>query len=163
MSKKTALEQVAEFHKKFGLAYSGKPRELNTELALFRIGFMLEELAEYCSASGFMRLGLELEDLIGRIKTNESLIAWRGPKADNNFHDQLDALVDLSYVLHGTAYLQGFNLDGAFEKVHKANMKKIRTERPEDSKRGSKYDVVKPEGWVAPDLSEFLKDALKSN
>lgn len=154
--KESSFQKVAQFHRKFGLAYEGAPRELDRDTALFRIAFKLEELAEYCSASGFERLGIELDELIFRVKSNRDQIAWKGPVEDNNFHDQLDALVDQLYIIYGTAYLQGFDIDAAFQKVHEANMKKIRTEREEDSKRGSKFDVVKPEGWSPPDLTEFL-------
>ena len=64
---------------------------------------------------------------------------------------QLDALVDLIYVALGTAYYEGFDFDGAFKEVHACNMKKI-----QKSTDRSKWDVVKPEGWVAPDLKEFI-------
>lgn len=150
----TQFQKVAQFHRKYRLEYEGKPRELDDELALFRIGFMLEELAEYCVASGYKKLGNDLSDLHGMLKNRETPHSFRG--SGRNFHDQLDALVDLSYVVNGTAYLQGFDFDAAFQTVHEANMKKIRTERPEDSKRGSKYDVVKPHNWSPPDLTEFL-------
>tara|TARA_Y100001937_G_scaffold128117_1_gene202571 strand:- start:504 stop:851 length:348 start_codon:yes stop_codon:yes gene_type:complete len=64
---------------------------------------------------------------------------------------QLDALVDLVYVALGTAYYEGFDFNKAFKEVHECNMKKIQkaTER-------SKWDVVKPEGWKAPNLKEFV-------
>ena len=70
--------------------------------------------------------------------------------------DKLDALVDLEYVLLGTSHLHGFNHPEAWRRVHSANMKKMRVEREEDSKRGSKYDVVKPPGWTAPDLTDLV-------
>ncbi len=37
-----------------------------------------------------------------------------------------------------------------WDDVQRANMAKERALRPEDSKRGSKWDVIKPEGWVPP-------------
>ncbi len=152
---KTPFEQVAEFHLKFGLEYQGAPRELASDMALFRIGFMIEELGEYALASGFTLLSERLETLHGMVKSG--LFKNRYDNRDRVFHNQLDALVDLVYVANGTAYLHGFNLDGAYNVVHEANMKKVRVERLEDSKRGSKYDVVKPEGWLPPDLSAYLK------
>lgn len=151
----SAAKKVAAFHTKFGLGYDGPPRELDDDLALFRIGFMLEELAEYCVASGYKKLGEDLHNLHSMLQNRE--VPHTARVEQRNFHDQLDALVDLSYVLHGTAYLQGFDIDGAFQVVHTANMAKVRVERAEDSKRGSTYDVVKPEGWTPPDLTEFLK------
>jgi hypothetical protein len=41
--------------------------------------------------------------------------------------------------------------------VHEANMKKVRALRPEDSKRGSIYDIVKPVGFVAPTLTDLIR------
>jgi predicted HAD superfamily Cof-like phosphohydrolase len=69
--------------------------------------------------------------------------------------DKLDALVDLAYVLLGTAHLHGYNFREAWRRVHEANMKKVRVERASDSKRGSAFDVIKPPGWTAPDHSDL--------
>lgn len=118
---------IADFHEKFKLAYDGMPRQLDRELHNFRAGFMTEELGEYVEAH-------EAGDLEG----------------------QIDALVDLVYVVLGTAYLQGFPFDEAWKRVHAANMSKIRALRPDQSKRGSVYDVVKPPGFVPPDHSDLI-------
>lgn len=123
---------IQEFHTKFGLDSPPKPSLLSDELFNFRIQFMLEEISEYVDAS-------MVEDL----------------------EMQLDALVDLVYVALGTAYLHGFDFNEAFRRVHLANLKKIRAVRDSDSKRGSIYDVVKPEGWEPPDLYDLVHpDAL---
>lgn len=119
---------IREFHEKYGLEYNGGPRSLDRELHNFRQAFMQEELDEYETAH-------EADDLEG----------------------QLDALVDLCYVLLGTAYLQGLPFGDAWRRVHAANMAKVRVERAEDSKRGSTFDVVKPEGWTAPDHSDLVQ------
>jgi predicted HAD superfamily Cof-like phosphohydrolase len=121
------FECIKDFHKKFGLTYEGKPRTLPKDLRNFRTDFMEEELNEYAMAA-----------------------------AQENKHDQLDALVDLVYVVLGTAYMQGFDFNEAFKRVHEANMKKVRAVTLKDSKRGSIYDVVKPEGWTAPDLNDLV-------
>jgi predicted HAD superfamily Cof-like phosphohydrolase len=71
---------------------------------------------------------------------------------------KLDALVDLVYVALGTAYLYGFDFDEAWRRVHEANMKKVRAQPDgSDSARQSMYDVVKPAGWTAPDLSDLTR------
>jgi predicted HAD superfamily Cof-like phosphohydrolase len=70
---------------------------------------------------------------------------------------KLDALVDLMYVLLGTAYLHGFNrFVEAWTRVHKANMQKVRAERVDQSTRQSIYDVVKPAGWTPPRLDDLV-------
>lgn len=73
-----------------------------------------------------------------------------------SLEDKFDALIDLAYVLYGTAHLHGFNFPEGWRRVHSANMKKVRVEREEDSKRGSRYDVVKPKGWTPPSLSDLV-------
>jgi predicted HAD superfamily Cof-like phosphohydrolase len=68
-----------------------------------------------------------------------------------NLADRLDALVDLVYVALGTALLHGFNFEEAWRRVHAANMRKERS-----AGAGAEHDVVKPPGWVAPDLSDLV-------
>jgi predicted HAD superfamily Cof-like phosphohydrolase len=118
---------IKEFHERFGLNYEGPPRELDKELLEFRVKFMDEELDEYDQAA-----------------------------TDGNLEKQLDALVDLVYVALGTAYMQGFNFAEAWRRVHAANMLKVRAKQPEDSERGSTFDVVKPEGWMPPNLKDLV-------
>lgn len=118
---------IAEFHEKFGLAYSGPPRELPPDVYQFRSKFMREELDEYDRAY-----------------------------AEHNLHDQFDALIDLGYVMFGTVHLQGLPYAAGWSIVHAANMAKVRAQRAEDSARSSTFDVVKPPGWVKPDLSPLL-------
>lgn len=70
--------------------------------------------------------------------------------------DELDALVDLVVFAIGTAERQGMLevFDEAFKRVMIANCKK---EIGQNQKRGSfQLDLVKPEGWTAPDLSDLV-------
>jgi predicted HAD superfamily Cof-like phosphohydrolase len=96
-------------------------------MARYRIEFMQEEWSEYVDGD-----------------------------AVDNLHDMFDALIDLVYVALGTAYLHGFDFDEGWARVHAANMKKVRAETDEQSKRGTSYDVVKPDGWEPPDLSDLV-------
>lgn len=79
----------------------------------------------------------------------------------NNEVDIVDALIDQIYIAYGTLNMLGIDIDRAFLAVHDANMKK---ERGVNTKRGSvDYDVIKPEGWEAPDHSDnigILKELL---
>lgn len=120
------MKDIREFHEKFGLEYNGFPRLLPSDLSDFRQTFIREELTEYFNAD-----------------------------MDGDKVGCLDALVDLVYVALGTAYLHGFDFEEAWRRVHEANMKKVRADSPEASKRGSSYDVVKPIGWTPPDLSDL--------
>ena len=118
------IQDIKDFHEKFGLAPTHTGGWFPLDLKKFRTGFMQEELLEYRDAK--------------------------------NTEEALDALVDLVYVALGTAYLQGFNFEEAWRRVHEANMKKARAVTADQSKRGSAYDIIKPEDWVAPDLSDLV-------
>lgn len=74
----------------------------------------------------------------------------------NTLEDKFDALIDLVYVALGTAYLHGFDFEEGWNRVHAANMAKVRAQMADESKRGTKFDVVKPEGWTPPDLSDLV-------
>lgn len=66
--------------------------------------------------------------------------------------EELDALVDIVYVALGTAYLQGFDFQAAWDRVHTANMYKLRG----PSARSESYDVIKPAGWKPPELADLV-------
>lgn len=137
------IRDIRDFHEKFGLAYDGPARALPLDLSEFRAKFGREEIDEYQDEN----------DLAIMSETNDN--------ADYTYHlsNVLDALVDQMYVLVGTIYLHGMQADfeEAWRRVHEKNMMKIRVERAEDSKRGSTFDVVKPEGWTPPDHTDLVE------
>ena len=123
------LKDIEDFHKKFGLHPLDKPGFLSRDFTNFRIKFMEEELLEFIKAC-----------------------------REENLHDAFDALIDLTYVVLGTAYLMGLSFEDGWNEVHRANMTKIRAANSEQSKRGNSNDVIKPEGWAKPDLNHLLGD-----
>jgi predicted HAD superfamily Cof-like phosphohydrolase len=56
-------------------------------------------------------------------------------------------LADVVYVAYGTAHALGIDLEAALAEVHRANMSKADGPRRADGK------VLKPEGFVPPDMS----------
>ena len=78
----------------------------------------------------------------------------RDAKSDE---EKFDGLIDEVYFILGYFYLRGWNFEEAWRRVHRANMLKQRA-RPDasDSKRGSSYDVIKPEGWAHPSLADLV-------
>jgi len=66
------------------------------------------------------------------------------------------SLRDVHRTVVDHAFMCGLDFTEAWTRVHNANMQKVRAATPNDSKRGSKYDVIKPPGWVAPDLSDLV-------
>ena len=135
------FEDIREFHEKFRLNYDGKPRRLPTDLQEFRSHFIAEEANEYLQAITEM--------------SNQVL---HGEDITEQLELALDSLVDLVYVVLGTAYLHGFDFNEAWRRVHAANMRKVRAVNAEDSKRNSTHDVIKPEGWVPPSHTDLVMD-----
>lgn len=129
------ISNVLEFHKKFDLPF-GKTDVLtgkdNFDALEFRVKFMQEELTEFIEAMGE-------ED---RVKA-------------------FDALLDLAYVVYGTALFMGVNpaqWHAGMAAVHSANMAKERAVSADQSKRGSTFDVIKPWDWTGPEVQ--LKEIL---
>lgn len=128
-----SFNRVLEFNEKFGLP-DGTTDQLsgNQETIEYRLKFLQEELDE-------LREALDMGD---RVRA-------------------FDALLDLVYVTYGTALFMGVDTaqwSFGMDAVHKANMAKVRVARPDESKRGNSFDVVKPDGWEAPEarLEEIL-------
>jgi len=122
MRKSRMFSDIIDFHEKHGLSMAEIPKLLPQELQDFRYKFLVEEVEEFENAH-------YAGDLV---------------KA-------ADALADLVYVALGTAYMMGLPFNDVWDLVHHANMKKQRATRAEESKRGSRFDVIKPPGWKAPD------------
>jgi predicted HAD superfamily Cof-like phosphohydrolase len=160
MSDKTTsalmTSDIAAFHTKFKLEYDGPPRELEREMALFRMGFMMEELAEYAQASGYPGIARQLNELHEHTKAGNRWLT-RQNEGGRDLEKQFDSLIDLTYVALGTSYLHGFDFDEGWRRVHGANMAKVRAIASHESTRGSAFDVVKPKGWKPADLSDLVK------
>jgi predicted HAD superfamily Cof-like phosphohydrolase len=125
---------VYDFHRKFDLPHPDHPVLLNWDDFMFRFRFMSEELGEMIDAQ-------EEEDIAG--------IA--------------DGLADVIYVALGTAVMMGLPFDRIWQAVHDANMRKVRADHADDTRsvRKHKLDVVKPEGWKAPDVEGIIKRAME--
>lgn len=121
---------VHDFQNKFGQGYTGPVREMPASVASLRKKLLLEELTE----------------LVTSLDAGDQ-------------EEILDALVDMQYVLSGTVNACGMRdvFDEAFMRVHRANMNKVLAPSRHASKRDSVHDIVKPEGWVKPDLSDLVR------
>lgn len=170
LAPRTHLQDVINFHEHFELHHEvqEKPSFLPMDLQKVRVNFLQEELNEYAAACG-------LEQIIGEPdETGEVPITWdfRQPTASENktnfiitgmtgqeaLEKALDGLIDLQYVLLGTVHLHGFAdiWQSAWSRVQDANMSKVRVTNAGDSKRGTTHDVLKPEGWIAPQFRDLL-------
>lgn len=127
------FDDVGDFQEKFGLDnvthHGAAPRGIDRALVEFRIKFMQEELREFID--GY----LDLDEV-----------------------QMADALVDLVFVAMGTAQLMGYPWQELWDDVQAANMQKVRSSSTDHgSERGGAWDVVKPEGWQAPDTAAVLR------
>lgn len=113
---------------KFGFAYEGPARALPTPDFEFRIKAFNEEIAEYELAV-----------------------------AENDLEGQFDALLDLLVFNLGAMEQHGFPVREGFERVMAANLNKEVVKNTDESKRGFKLDLKKPEGWRAPYLDDLIK------
>lgn len=73
----------------------------------------------------------------------------------NDDVEQLDACMDMIWVILGFCKMKGFNVDGAWAEVARSNLAKI------DSATGKVIKneagkVMKPEGWTPPDLKPYV-------
>ena len=70
--------------------------------------------------------------------------------------EELDALIDILVVTIGAIHSGGFDAEGAWNEVMKTNFAKIDLDTGKVRKRED-GKVLKPEGWVAPNLTPFIK------
>lgn len=86
-----------------------------------------------------------------RIKlVNEEYTEFSQAVGGGNLIDLTDSIADLIYVLIGLANACGVDMRPIWTAVHRANMAKEGGAMREDGK------VLKPEGWVPPDLLTLI-------
>lgn len=120
------IEDVRKFYKKFDFIINESPTHLTSRKLQERVEFIAEELREFVTAS-------RNQDLAG----------------------QADALIDIVYVVKGTAIMMGLPWVDLWDDVQRANMTKVRGV----THRGHAVDAKKPEGWQGPKTREILINA----
>ena len=66
-----------------------------------------------------------------------------------------DALMDMLYVVIGSALAHGIRIEDYWKEVHRTNMKKQGGSTRKDGK------ILKPQGWEPPRIAEILNRALE--
>jgi len=140
MSFPTQFDSVRMFHILAGLPVSdfttdtNTPEERNTRI-LRRITLIQEEVNS------------ELIPNLDELRFN-----WTTANLAKVLHE----LVDVSFVILGTAVELGLPYDSAFAVVNEANLRKVKDEvvRRDDGK------ILKPEGWEPANLVAFLEFVL---
>jgi len=83
--------------------------------------------------------------------------------ANGDCDEIVDGLIDLCVVAIGTLDAFGIDPQLAWDRVHKANMSKERGIKPERPNPLGLPDLMKPEGWTAPEHNDntgHLPDAF---
>ena len=130
-------------HQKFGVkewfeANKGD-KELMAKYLTFRLNMCLEELLETAEAA-------DLELAINE----DGKFEFMGDVSKTDPEEIVDGLIDMCVFAIGT--LDVFNVDAneAWDRVYKANMDKNVGVKPGRPNPFGLPDLIKPEGWVAP-------------
>jgi predicted HAD superfamily Cof-like phosphohydrolase len=75
----------------------------------------------------------------------------------------VDGIIDTIVVLTGLGYSMGIDMEKAWREVHGTNMAKIDPETGKVIRRESDGKVLKPEGWVPPDLVKVVMESWNKN
>lgn len=149
------LGDVMAFHRKFNQQREDKSNVLPQALYDFRQDFHIEEASEYRDVGEGIYLILDTAFAAGRSLTSEER-----EQVTDAVADQLDALCDLLFVLMGTVDLQFDRhiFQEAWRRVVRANMAKVKAVPTGDdrSHRDATFDIVKPDGWLAPDHTDLI-------
>lgn len=117
------IEKVKEFMTLFNQSVVDKPAIMPEDRNKLRIALIFEELKEYAEASGLSDYFSEL-CIHNVAEFNKPFNIEYVPVI--NLIEQLDALLDLQYVLSGAVLENGFGniFDEGFDEVHRSNMSK---------------------------------------
>jgi len=121
-----AAEQVAEFHRIYGLPHRPQPTaDIGAGQAALRQALIDEEVGELREAA-----------------------------ADLDIVEIADALADIVYVAYGTAHVYGIDLDAVITEVHRSNMTKLDADgRPIRRADGK---ILKGPGYEPPNVAKIL-------
>lgn len=69
--------------------------------------------------------------------------------------EELDACMDMIWVILGYCHMRGFDVDGAWAEVARSNLAKIDATTGKVIKNET-GKVMKPEGWTPPSLESYI-------
>lgn len=115
----------------------------------FRLRLLLEEVAEFAEASGFMAVASEVRSAMPLTHGNPT---W----SRQDFPAACDGLIDTIYIAIGTMSDWGVDAAPLWGAVQRANMAKVGGGRNAEGK------VMKPPGWQPPNIEgELVKQGWK--
>lgn len=111
---------------------------------------LLEDNVEFQTKFGFNEKKLTKEQLLFRMHLlQEEFSETNAAFYSNNAEEWVDGHIDLIVIALGNLYLAGVDINMAWSEVYRANISKVRGVKPGREQSGG-FDVMKPEGWVAP-------------
>lgn len=115
------INNLVEFNEAFGISYPKSPLLVGAKTQEFRVNLLLEELEEY-----------------------------RVANTKGDITEVFDAILDMMYVLYGTALEHGFQniLEEGFRVVHSSNMSKLDVNGKPLINGDGLYDQRRPIGKV---------------
>lgn len=147
------ISDVAQFHKKFGIDVNPLDDKRQYDLRVKRQQEEFDELREaYENNETVSEVADAVIDIIYIAAGTVDLLG------DRDGTD--DLFVRKSHLEHlfdelNNSYASRLPLQALWDEVHNANMRKERgTEAT--SKYGNKFDIVKPAGWVGPNIAGVL-------
>ena len=156
-------EMVKEFQLKFGYKCRDKPsKDVSEEEIKFRMKLIAEEFCEILEAvyGKYARVEHTTDSIMAAVG------AWRPlPAQDINYAELADGIADTMYVLEGTNLTFGFPSAAVLEEVHRANMAKKYVASAGDGgdpTHTKTHKVIKPPGWLPPDIAGVLRRAEES-
>ena len=85
----------------------------------------------------------------------EEFLEFKQARLENDTIEELDACMDLIWVILGFCKMKGFDVNGAWAEVARSNLAKIDSATGKVIKRPD-GKVLKPAGWTAPNLASFI-------
>jgi predicted HAD superfamily Cof-like phosphohydrolase len=169
-------QDVESFHIKFGLPRFPSIGEMPKDLLDFRALFLKEEAQEIWEATATKNKTAALDGFVDLAYVALGT-AWlsSASRLDVALANQDFSLLGVFGISVGIrpeevtvelcasiasgcrvlALDNGFDFDEGWRRVHAANMSKVRA-TDATGKRKSQWDVVKPEGWVAPTMEDLV-------
>ena len=122
------INKVKEFHETFGHPINDQENEIDLKTRQLRIKLIFEELEELAKASDVLETFHNLCYDTVYDEYQETRLPYFYHDGNNvDKKEELDALVDIEYVLSGAVLCLGYHdvYDEAFDEVHSSNMSKM--------------------------------------
>jgi len=97
----------------------------------------------------------EFSDLYAKL-IEEEFNEFKKALLDEDNIEQLDACMDMIWVILGYCHMKNFKVSQAWDEVAKSNFAKVDKATGKVMRRAD-GKILKPEGWKPPDLKEYVR------